>query len=63
MDGRAGPGASNERRRSILNTALTCFLAEGYEATRLADVRRACGATTGTLYHYFPGARPRSRPP
>lgn len=57
MDGRAGPHASDQRRRAILNAALDRFLAGGYESTRLSDIRRTCGASTGTLYHYFPGGK------
>lgn len=47
--------ASNPRRGQILSAALSCFLARGYAATTIADIRKASGATTGSIYHFFPG--------
>lgn len=43
------------RRDKILAAALACFLDKGYVATTIADIRAASGATTGSIYHFFPG--------
>lgn len=56
-DGRSGPASSRTRRQSILSAALACFITAGYERTTVADIRCGAGATTGTLYHYFPGGK------
>ncbi len=45
----------DERRRSILEAALDCFLEKGYIATTINDIREASGATTGSIYHFFDG--------
>ncbi len=44
-----------ERRESILDAALACFLEKGYIATTINDIREASGATTGSIYHFFDG--------
>jgi AcrR family transcriptional regulator len=44
-----------ERRTQILEAALDCFLAHGYAATSIADIRKASGASTGSIYHFFDG--------
>jgi AcrR family transcriptional regulator len=41
------------RRDQILQAALACFLARGYDATTIADIRKLSGATTGSIYHAF----------
>ena len=46
---------AQRRRDDILAAALACFLARGYAATTIADIRRQSGATTGSIYHFFPG--------
>jgi len=45
----------DERRESILDAALACFLEKGYIATTINDIREASGATTGSIYHFFDG--------
>jgi AcrR family transcriptional regulator len=45
----------DERRESILDAALTCFLTNGYIATTINDIRETSGATTGSIYHFFDG--------
>ncbi len=45
----------DERRESILEAALGCFLEKGYTATTINDIREASGATTGSIYHFFDG--------
>jgi AcrR family transcriptional regulator len=43
------------RREAILSAALRCFVRRGYTATTIADIRRASGASVGSLYHHFGG--------
>ncbi len=51
----SSPDALSNRRSAILAAALTAFLDKGYLATSIADIRRLSGATTGSIYHFFPG--------
>jgi AcrR family transcriptional regulator len=44
-----------DRRRQILDAALHVFLKRGYGATRIEDIRRHSGASTGSIYHAFKG--------
>lgn len=44
-----------DRRRAILDAALTCFLEHGYRATSIAQIRQKSGASTGSIYHFFSG--------
>jgi AcrR family transcriptional regulator len=44
-----------DRRTEVLDAALACFLAKGYASTTIADIRKASGATTGSIYHFFEG--------
>lgn len=44
-----------DRRRQILDAALSCFLDKGYVATSIADIRARSGASTGSIYHFFSG--------
>ncbi len=44
-----------DRRTRILEAALACFLDRGYAATSIADIRKASGASTGSIYHFFDG--------
>ncbi len=44
-----------QRRDEILQAALGCFLDKGVERTTLQDIRRASGASTGSIYHFFSG--------
>ncbi|PSJ37895.1 TetR/AcrR family transcriptional regulator [Allosphingosinicella deserti] len=43
----------SERRRSISMAARALFLEKGFNATSIADIRDASGATTGSIYHAF----------
>ncbi|HEV7275140.1 MAG TPA: TetR/AcrR family transcriptional regulator [Devosiaceae bacterium] len=47
--------AGAARRNAILGAALDCFLDRGYAATSIDDIRQASGASTGSIYHFFPG--------
>lgn len=51
-------GRRPDRRREILEAALACFARRGYAATTIEDIRRASGASTGSLYHHFRGKEP-----
>lgn len=42
-----------DRRQSILDAAAAVILAKGYDATTIADIRAASGASTGSVYHAF----------
>lgn len=42
-----------QRPQEILQAALECFAANGFEGTRLDDVARRAGITKGTIYVYF----------
>lgn len=45
--------ATDHRRADILRAALDCFARGGYAATTIADIRRASGASVGSIYHHF----------
>ena len=49
------PKTAPDRRRQILDAALACFLARGYLATSMSDIRQRSGASTGSIYHFFAG--------
>jgi TetR/AcrR family acrAB operon transcriptional repressor len=40
-------------RQDLLNTALTVFSRDGYEAARMADIAKLAGVTRGAIYHHF----------
>jgi AcrR family transcriptional regulator len=42
-----------DRRRSILDAALDRFVEAGVAATTIDDIRRASGASVGSIYHHF----------
>lgn len=44
-----------DRRQTILDAALPLFVQKGYAATTISDIKRASGATTGSIYHFFDG--------
>lgn len=43
-----------ERRQSLLDTALECFIAHGLNQTSVNDIIQKVGIAKGTFYHYFP---------
>lgn len=57
LDGRAIPASPHppSRREAILASALRCFGRNGYSNTTIEDIRRASGASIGSLYHHFGG--------
>ena len=44
----------NDTRQRILDVALACFLADGYEQTTIAQIRKRSGTSNGALFHHFP---------
>lgn len=44
-----------ERRDSIVQAAMACFVARGFHATSMRDVAQAAGVSLGNLYNYFSG--------
>jgi len=45
------------RRDQILDAALDCFAAQGFQATTMADIIAASGLSAGAIYGYFTGKR------
>ncbi|HWL01044.1 MAG TPA: TetR/AcrR family transcriptional regulator [Microbacteriaceae bacterium] len=43
------------RRDQILDAALHCFTAQGFQTTTMADIIAASGLSAGAIYGYFPG--------
>jgi AcrR family transcriptional regulator len=41
-------------RARIMDAALECFLARGYEQTTVARIREKSGVSNGALFHHFP---------
>src|SRR5919201_2430698 len=47
--------ATDARRNAILDAALPLFVKQGYAGTGIGDIRRASGASVGSIYHHFGG--------
>lgn len=45
--------AATDTRRRILDAALDCFLADGFEQTTVARIRQRSGVSNGALFHHF----------
>lgn len=43
-----------ERRRALIEAALTSIAEEGFEGLRTRDIARRAGVNVATLHHYFP---------
>ncbi|MCG9695747.1 TetR/AcrR family transcriptional regulator [Shewanella sp. Isolate11] len=43
-----------DKKKAILDTALTLFVEQGFHATSTAAIARGAGVATGTLFHHFP---------
>lgn len=48
------PDRYEARRLVIIDAALTCFAAEGFDRTTTAAICRRAGIGSGTFFHYFP---------
>ena len=44
---------SIETRRRIMSAAVALFAAQGYNASGVAEICRAAGASKGAFYHHF----------
>jgi AcrR family transcriptional regulator len=47
----------DKRRATIIRAARRLFAAQGYERTKMEDVAKAAGCTTGPVYHFFGSKR------
>lgn len=47
------PDVSVERKKQILQAAMTVFAQTGFQQTRMEDIAREAGLSKGTLYLYF----------
>jgi AcrR family transcriptional regulator len=45
--------ATSARQEAILSAALRLFNRQGFAATSIDDIRRASGASVGSIYHHF----------
>jgi TetR/AcrR family transcriptional repressor of nem operon len=45
---------SDTTRNRLVSTAMQLFSEKGYESTSVADILKAAGANSGSLYHFFP---------
>ena len=45
---------AEDTRERLVGTAMQLFSEKGYESTSVADILRAAGANSGSLYHFFP---------
>lgn len=48
------PARHAARRMHIIDAALTCFAAHGYDGATTAAICRTAGIGSGTFFHYFP---------
>ncbi|HEX7306536.1 TetR/AcrR family transcriptional regulator [Lentzea sp.] len=46
-----------EKKRHITDTAAGLFARKGFDRTTVADICKAAGISTGSLFHYFPTKR------
>lgn len=46
-------GASQDRRRAILDAAIRVFARRGFHACRVSDIADEAGVAYGLVYHYF----------
>jgi TetR/AcrR family transcriptional regulator, fatty acid metabolism regulator protein len=54
MTTRARTSQPEEKRKLILDAAVTVFARDGYHTSRVADIASEAGIAHGLLYHYFP---------
>ena len=43
-----------EQRDKVLFAARKCFVRQGFHATSMAEIAKACRMSVGNIYHYFP---------
>ncbi len=51
------PAKHAAKRGAILDAAVGCFAEKGFERTTTADICKAAGISSGSLFHYFPSKR------
>ncbi|WP_290056745.1 TetR/AcrR family transcriptional regulator [Amycolatopsis solani] len=51
------PAKHAAKRSAIVDAAAGCFAEKGFERTTTADICRAAGISSGSLFHYFPSKR------
>ena len=44
-------------RARIVTATTELFRRQGFNGTSMAEITHAAGATTGSLYHFFPGGK------
>lgn len=44
---------SQSKRKKIAQAALELFKLYGYENTTIADISKACGMSSGSIYHFL----------
>ncbi len=50
---RGRPPDRPDRRESILEAALACFVERGFHGTAMPQIAEKAGVASGTIYHYF----------
>lgn len=50
---RGRPASHPDRRESILEAALECFVERGFHATSVPEIAARAKIASGTIYHYF----------
>ena len=50
---RGRPAERPDRRESILDAALQCFVERGYHGTSIPEIAEQANIAAGTIYHYF----------
>ena len=48
------PPERPDRRESILDAALRCFVEQGFHGTAIPQIAERAAIASGTIYHYFP---------
>jgi TetR/AcrR family transcriptional regulator, repressor of fatR-cypB operon len=52
---RGRPPERPDRRESIMDAALHCFVERGFHGTAIPQIAKQAGIAAGTIYHYFDG--------
>lgn len=50
---RGRPAGHGDRRESILDAALACFVERGFHGTSVPEIAERANIAAGTIYHYF----------
>jgi AcrR family transcriptional regulator len=50
---RGRPADRQDRRESIMDAALHCFVERGYHGTSMPEIAEKANIAAGTIYHYF----------